>query len=194
MPGFQRPRWDEIRARDADSYRALEKVGFKVDFGDDDSGLWMKYLSRGGGYYIDVGASQLIIDVAIALRSGHAVRELTSDRVVLDSGEQIPADAIVYATGFGNMNDSVRSIFGNEVAERVGPIWGIGSGRYGDPGPWEGEPRNMWKPTAPGLWIQGGNLALSRHYSRYRALQIKARHAGIVTDDHRSGLDGMDHR
>jgi putative flavoprotein involved in K+ transport len=40
----------------------------------------------------------------------------------------------------------------------------------------------MWKPTQqPGLWFQGGNLAQARHYSRYLALQLKARLEGIGT-------------
>ena len=33
-----------------------------LDFGDDDSGLFMKYLRRGSGYYIDVGASELVAE------------------------------------------------------------------------------------------------------------------------------------
>jgi putative flavoprotein involved in K+ transport len=42
--------------------------------------------------------------------------------------------------------------------------------------------RNLWKPTAqPGLWFHGGNLHLSRHYSLYLALQLKARYEGLAT-------------
>ena len=52
----------QIRERDADLYESLEKVGFMHDWGDDDSGLFMKYLRRGSGYYIDVGAVQLLVD------------------------------------------------------------------------------------------------------------------------------------
>ena len=69
-----------------------------------------------------------------------------------------------------------------EVADRVGKVWGLGSGIKGDPGPWVGELRNMWKPTAqPNLWFHGGNLMQSRHYSLYLALQLKARMEGIPT-------------
>ena len=53
-------------------------------------------------------------------------------------------------------------------------MWGLGSATKKDPGPWEGELRNMWKPTKqPGLWFHGGNLMQSRHYSLYLALQLK---------------------
>ena len=52
------------------SAHPLEKVGFWLDYGEDDSGLFMKYLRRGSGYYIDIGASQLIIDGKIKLVAG----------------------------------------------------------------------------------------------------------------------------
>jgi putative flavoprotein involved in K+ transport len=69
-----------------------------------------------------------------------------------------------------------------EVADKVGKCWGYGSDTTKDPGPWEGELRNMWKPTAQdAMWFHGGNLHQSRHYSRYLALQLKARMEGIDT-------------
>ena len=69
-----------------------------------------------------------------------------------------------------------------EVADRVGKVWGLGSDTTKDPGPWEGEQRNMWKPTQQeNLWFHGGNLHQSRHYSSYLALQLKARLAGVET-------------
>jgi putative flavoprotein involved in K+ transport len=58
----------------------------------------------------------------------------------------------------------------------------LGSNTTKDPGPWEGEQRNMWKPTQQdALWFHGGNLHQSRHYSLYLALQLKARMEGIET-------------
>ena len=49
-----------MRERDADFYARLEAAGFDLDWGEDGSGLFMKYLRRGSGYYIDVGASELV--------------------------------------------------------------------------------------------------------------------------------------
>src|SRR6185312_15298087 len=60
LAGLQQPVYEKIRKDDADFYAGLTKAGFRLDFGDDNSGLFMKYLRRGSGYYIDVGASQLI--------------------------------------------------------------------------------------------------------------------------------------
>ncbi|WP_238422878.1 NAD(P)/FAD-dependent oxidoreductase [Gordonia sp. 'Campus'] len=181
MHQFQVPVYDEIRRQDKEFYDRLEAAGFQLDFGDDDSGLFMKYLRRGSGYYIDVGASELIADGTIKLVHGQ-LDHLTETAVVLADGTEIPADVVVYATGYGSMNGWAADLMGQEVADRVGKVWGLGSETTKDPGPWEGEQRNMWKPTQqPGLWFHGGNLHQSRHYSLYLALQLKARFEGIPT-------------
>ncbi|WP_395309339.1 NAD(P)/FAD-dependent oxidoreductase [Mycobacterium sp. AMU20-3851] len=181
MHQFQIPIYDAIRERDKDFYERLEAAGFDLDFGDDDSGLFMKYLRRGSGYYIDVGACDLVADGTIKLAHGN-VSHLTADSVVLADGTELPADVVVYATGFGSMNGWAADLMGQEVADRVGKVWGLGSDTTKDPGPWEGEQRNMWKPTQqPNLWFHGGNLHQSRHYSLYLALQLKARYEGLPT-------------
>ena len=182
MHEFHMPVAAAIRAHDADLYARLEKAGFLLDFGDDDSGLHMKYMRRGSGYYIDVGASELIASGQIKLRSGVGVKEITAEGVVLSDGSELPADLIVYATGYGSMNGWAGKLISQDVADKVGKVWGLGSDTTKDPGPWEGEPRNMWKPTRQeALWFHGGNLHQSRHYSLYLSLQIKARMEGMAT-------------
>jgi putative flavoprotein involved in K+ transport len=181
LPAVQTPVYDAIRERDAEFYRRLEQAGFDLDFGADGSGLFLKYLRRGSGYYIDVGASELVANGDVKLAKGQ-VAELTEEEVVLDDGTRLPADLVVYATGYGSMNQLAAGIIGQDMADKVGKVWGLGSDTTKDPGPWEGELRNMWKPTAQeGLWFHGGNLALSRYYSLYLALQLKARMEGIPT-------------
>ncbi|MGI5473055.1 NAD(P)-binding domain-containing protein [Streptomyces sp. CA-132043] len=181
MHEFQIPVYDQIRERDADFYERLAKAGFEHDWGDDGSGLFMKYLRRGSGYYIDVGAAELVADGRIKLARGQ-VDHLTRTGVVLADGTELDADLIVHATGYGSMNGWVADLCGQEMADRVGKCWGLGSDTTKDPGPWEGEQRNMWKPTQqPGLWFHGGNLHQSRHYSLYLALQLKARYEGLPT-------------
>ncbi len=178
---FQIPVYEKIKQIDKDFYDALEKAGFQHDWGPDNSGLFMKYLRRGSGYYIDIGASQLVIDGKIKLVAGQ-VEEITETGVRLDNGKEIPADVIVYATGYGSMNGWVADLCGQAMADKVGKVWGLGSNTPKDPGPWEGEQRNMWKPTQQeALWFHGGNLHQSRHYSQYLALQLKARAEGIPT-------------
>jgi putative flavoprotein involved in K+ transport len=178
---FQIPVYAQMRERDADFYERLERAGFQLDWGDDDSGLFMKYLRRGSGYYIDVGASDLVAGGDIKLKVG-AVDRLTEDAVVMSDGTELPADLVVYATGYGSMNGWVADLISQDVADKVGKVWGLGSDTTKDPGPWEGEQRNMWKPTRQdALWFHGGNLHQSRHYSLYLALQLKARAEGIDT-------------
>ena len=181
MHEFQIPLYDQMRERDKEFYDRLEAAGFELDWGADGSGLFMKYLRRGSGYYIDVGACDLVADGRIKLAHGQ-VDHLTETAVVLADGTELPADVVVYATGYGSMNGWAADLIGQDVADRVGKVWGLGSDTPKDPGPWEGEQRNMWKPTQqPNLWFHGGNLHQSRHYSLYLALQLKARYEGIPT-------------
>jgi len=182
QPVATRPMVEQLKKDDALFYERLAAAGFMLTHGDDESGIGPMYARRGSGYYIDVGASELIADGRIKLCAGVEVDRLTEDAVVLGDGRELKADLVVYATGYGSMNQWAAALISPEVADKVGKVWGLGSQTAKDPGPWEGELRNMWKPTAQeGLWFHGGNLAQSRHYSRYVALQLKARLEGIAT-------------
>ena len=193
MHEWQIPLYEQMKERDADFYRALEDRGFMLDWGADGSGLFMKYLRRGSGYYIDVGACDLVIDGSIKLVSGKQITRLSETGVVLDDGTELPADLVVYATGYGSMNGWAADLISQEVADKVGKVWGLGSDTPKDPGPWEGEQRNMWKPTqVENLWFHGGNLHQSRHYSQYLSLQLKARLEGVPTPVY--GLQEVHHR
>jgi putative flavoprotein involved in K+ transport len=176
---LQIPVYAAIKERDQEFYDRLEASGFRHDWGEDGSGLFLKYLRRGSGYYIDVGVGELVANGDVPVKQGQ-VTELTENGVKLDSGEELPADLVVYATGYGSMNGLAADIVGQDMADKVGKVWGLGSDTTKDPGPWEGEERNMWKPTQQeGLWFHGGNLHQSRYYSLYLALQLKARMEGI---------------
>jgi putative flavoprotein involved in K+ transport len=179
---FQIPLYEKMKERDADFYARLEKAGFMHDWGDDNSGLFMKYLRRGSGYYIDVGASELVADGKIKLKTKASVKEIKPHSIEFNDGSSLKADLIVYATGYSSMNGWAAKLISQEVADKVGKCWGLGSNTTKDPGPWEGELRNMWKPTQQeNLWFHGGNLHQSRHYSQFLSLQIKARMEGIKT-------------
>ena len=193
LPSFQIPAYQKMAEIDADFYKRLEKVGFMHDWGDDGSGLFVKYLRRGSGYYIDVGASELVAEGKIKLKTKVSVKEIKPKSVVFSDDSELKADLIVYATGYGSMNGWAAKLISKEVADKVGKCWGLGSDTTKDPGPWEGELRNMWKPTqVPQLWIHGGNLHQSRHYSQFLALQLKARMEGLETPVY--GLAGVHHR
>lgn len=158
--------------KDRATLEGLQKAGFKVDKGPDDCGLYIKYFQRGGGYYIDVGASQLIIDGKIKVKQGQEVEAILPHGLRFADGIELEADEIVFATGYQNMRTQARSIFGDEVADQLGNIWGFDE---------SGEFRALWRPSGhPGFWFHGGNLAICRYYSRVLALQIKARVEGLA--------------
>src|SRR5215510_15068285 len=150
----------------------LERVGFRLDFGEDGTGWQFKYLTRGGGYYFNVGCSDLIADGEIGLVQFSDIAEFVAEGARLRSGEMLAADLIILATGFKGQEHLVCKLFGDVVADRVGPIWGFGDGQ---------ELRNMFTRTAqPGLWFIAGSFAQCRIYSKYLGLQIKACEAGLL--------------
>lgn len=162
----------EIAERDRELLQGLEGQGFKLDFGDDGSGLFMKYLRRGGGYYINVGCSELIANGKVEIKQGVEIDHLTNDGVVFTDGTSMQADVVVLATGYENMRESARQLLGNAVADRCQPVWGLDD---------EGELRTMWRRSGhPAFWFMGGNLHQSRHYSQFLALQIKAAEEGLI--------------
>ncbi len=150
----------------------LAAVGFKLDYGEDNTGWQFKYLTRGGGYYFNVGCSDLVVRREIALRQYSDFETFVADGVRMRNGETLAADLIVLATGYKPQEVLVRQLFGEEVAARVGPIWGFGDGQ---------ELRNMYCRTGqPGLWFIAGSLAQCRINSKFLALQIKAIEEGLV--------------
>lgn len=151
---------------DSKTLEGLEKAGFKVDKGTDNCGLLIKYLQRGGGYYIDVGASQLIVDGKIQVKHGQEIAEVLPHGLKFADGSELAGDEIIFATGYENMRTQARITFGDEVADRIKDVWGFDQ---------EGEMRTIWRRSGhPGFWFMGGNLALCRYYSRILALQIQA--------------------
>ncbi len=157
---------------DKDLLDALEKRGFRHWAGEDETGFQMMYLRRGGGYYFNVGCSELIISGAIGLLQYADVDTFVPEGLRLRDGRVVPAELLVLATGYKNQQETVRLYLGDAMAERVGPVWGYDEG---------GELRNMWRRTAqPGLWFTAGSLAQCRIFSRYLALQIKALEEGLI--------------
>jgi len=150
----------------------LARVGFKLDFGDGDTGWQFKYLTRGGGYYFNVGCSDLVVSGEIALKQFSDIEGFVAEGARMKCGETLAADLIVLATGYKRQEELVRKLFGDEVVDRIGPIWGFGE---------EQELRNMYTRTRqPGLWFIAGGLAQCRINSKYLALQIKAIEEGLL--------------
>jgi hypothetical protein len=163
----------ETQEIDRDLLEGLKRVGFRMDLGEDETGFQMKYLRRGGGYYLNVGCSELIINGEVGLLQFDEIERFVAQGVRLRDGSVVPADLIVLATGYKGQQDLLRLLFGAEIAERTGPVWGFDAG---------GELANMFKRTGqPGLWFIAGSLAQCRIYSKYLALQIKACEEGMIS-------------
>ena len=162
----------QSRAMDRELTDRLARVGFRNDE-EDRLGWQFKYLERGGGYYFNVGCSDLIAERKIRLEQFSGLAGFGAGGAQTRSGEVIPAELVVLATGYLGQEHLVRRLFGDAVADRVGPIWGFDEA--------EQELRNMWMPTRqPGLWFNAGSFAQCRIYSKVLALQIKAREAGLI--------------
>jgi len=170
LPHFHKQLTQRIADMDKELLDGLNAAGFALDFGEDGSGFLMKYHRYGGGYYINAGCSELIATGKIKIKRG-TVKDLSNKTVHFSDGTSQTFDAIVVAAGYKNMSESVRAVFGDKVADRVGPVWGLDD---------EGEVRAMWRPTGqPGFWLMGGSLQQCRPYSKYLALQIKAAQIGL---------------
>ena len=150
----------------------LAARGFRLTLGEDATGFQMMYLRRGGGYYFNVGASDMIVDGRVGLVQYDDIDRFVAEGAKLKDGRVVRAELLVLATGYKNQQEVVRASLGDAVADRIGTVWGFDEG---------GELRNMWRPTPqPGLWFTAGSLAQCRIFSKVLALQIKAREAGLV--------------
>lgn len=154
-----------IREFDKELIAGLERIGFRTDYGHDDTGQQMKFMRRGGGYYLNVGCSDLLISGEIGLVQNADIDRFVAGGVAMRDGSVLAADAVILATGFHGQQENVRRLMGDAVADAIGPVWG-----YDD----EGELRNMWRPTAQrGLWFSAGNFQMCRTYSKVLALQLR---------------------
>lgn len=155
---------------DKEMIEGLKGIGFKHDVGEDETGHQMKYFRRGGGYNLDAGSSALLIKGKLGLLQYDQIERFTAGGALLKDGSTVPADLIVLATGYYPQEELVRRALGDEMLERIGPVWGIGD---------DGELNNMYKRTPQeGLWFIAGGLSQCRINSKYLALQIKAMELG----------------
>ncbi len=152
----------------------LKNVGFKLDYGQDNTGWQFKYLTRGGGYYFNVGASDLIADGKIKVIQFSDILDFTNSGIKMKSDDEFQIDLMITATGYKGQEYVVENLFGKSVSDKIGPIWGFDEDTQ--------ELRNMWIQTKqPGLWFHAGSLAQCRIFSKFLALQIKAIQKDILS-------------
>lgn len=161
-----------LAEQDKDMLDALEAVGFRTTLGPGDAGILPLSLGKGGSYYIDNGAAELISSRKIGLAHGSIAR-FTETGVVLEDGTEIEVDAVVFATGFANMRESFKPVLGDEfVEENVASVWGLDE---------SGELRTTFRHSGhERLWVFAGGVQQSRFHSRPVAVMIKAVERGVL--------------
>ncbi|KAF9448562.1 FAD/NAD(P)-binding domain-containing protein [Macrolepiota fuliginosa MF-IS2] len=142
----------KIAEADAELLDALEKRGFRLGWGFKDAGFLMSAWARAGGYYLDVGGSQYIIDGRIKLKNDSQISSFTEKGLLFENGSELPADVIIFCTGLGNARDGIRDICGDIVADNCSPVWGMDA---------EGELNGCWRDMGfRGLWYMMGAQSL----------------------------------
>ncbi|KAJ6533656.1 FAD/NAD-P-binding domain-containing protein [Mycena capillaripes] len=163
---------EELRAQEKDLHETLTGAGLQLNMGTDGSGQFPMFFERFGGYWLDVGCTELIGSGQVKIKHGVEIEKLAADSVIFTDGSMLQADAIVFATGYESIRDTMRGLFGDVVMDQTGPVWGVDE---------EGEIRGCYHASGhPGLWFAGGNFVTSRFYSKQLALQIKATELGFV--------------
>ncbi|KAG1751338.1 uncharacterized protein EDB91DRAFT_601217 [Suillus paluster] len=169
----------EIAEADKELLDGLRKRGFKLTFGEDDSGFLLMAWNKGGGYYLDVGASQMIVDGKIKLKSDGPISRFTQTGLLFEDGSSLDADVIIFATGYADPRATYRALLPESLHDKLHPIWGLDK---------EGELNSVWREVGGrgkegealnGIWCMMGNLALCRFHSKHLALQIKSYEEGV---------------
>lgn len=157
---------------DRDLIEGLHRAGFETTLGSDDTGFYMKWLRGEPGYYINVGGSELIVEGKVKVINDRDISHFVEDGLMLNDGTLVPLDLVVQATGFENMQQSISRLVGEEIAEKVGPIWGFDQ---------DYQMRSLWRRTAQDhFWVMGGGILEARIGSLFMALEIKADLEGIL--------------
>ena len=162
-----------IAELDRELLDGLSRTPFKLVMGCEETGERSGLMSFGcrtggpGGYYIDCGASQLIIDGKVTVLQGAGLERFTPTGVVLSDGAELPADLVILATGYQDMRDAARAYVGDEVIDKTSALGGID--------PVRNELGLLWQRSGQeGLWFIGGGLVQVRPYAKDLAFQIAA--------------------
>jgi hypothetical protein len=149
---------------DAESERwaGLEKAGFNLETNGD---MIDHLLVRFGGHHMDCGASQLIADGKVRMKSDASIRQYTPSGLAFSDGSTIDADLVIWANGFEkDIRPSVEPVIGRELTSQLRDFWGLNE---------EGEIKGAFVPSGvEKCWMVGGGCAQARYFTRFVALQI----------------------
>ncbi|OAX37348.1 FAD/NAD(P)-binding domain-containing protein [Rhizopogon vinicolor AM-OR11-026] len=160
-----------IEKRSRELLEGLRKRVFKTTLGGDDAGVLLMTRSKVISHALDVGASQLIIDRKIKLKSDGPIKCFTPTGLLFEDGSTIDADVILFANGYADGRTSYRELLPESLHDKVRPIWGLDA---------EGELNGAWREVGmrdeegealSGIWSMMGSLGLCRFHSKHLALR-----------------------
>jgi cation diffusion facilitator CzcD-associated flavoprotein CzcO len=153
-------------------HAGLREAGQKLTIGHDNTGWSMKLFRDSAGYYLNVGASEAIVEGKIKMLDFEKIERFVPDGVSLKDGSVMPLDSIVLSTGYDDLSCDIEALLGPKVAQRFDRCVGVAD---------DGEYRTMSRPTAqPHLWLINGGIVDARKSSDILALQIIAQMKGLV--------------
>ncbi|RPD53948.1 FAD/NAD-P-binding domain-containing protein [Lentinus tigrinus ALCF2SS1-7] len=156
-------------------HEKLRKGGVNFDLGPEGQGVYPLVFERLGGYWMDKGGADLIADGRIKVKAGLSLKHFTRDGIVLSDGTELPADLVVFATGYVHMREANSELLGKNVIDQTEEVYGLDD---------EGEIKGSYRPSGhPGLWFATGDFFTSRFLSKPLAIQIKAQELGLMPKD-----------
>ncbi|PCH35655.1 FAD/NAD(P)-binding domain-containing protein [Wolfiporia cocos MD-104 SS10] len=159
--------------REKELHTKLRNSGFKLNMGTDGSGYIFLIYERLGGSWRDRGLSDYFENGKVKVKQGVEVKRFTRNGVVFTDDTEMQADAVVFATGYYDPRESLRTMFGADVIDQTEQAWGIDQ---------EGEIRGCFRPTGhPALWYGAGDFATSRFYSKQLGILIQASQLGLIS-------------
>ncbi|KAL5520428.1 hypothetical protein ACEPAG_9652 [Sanghuangporus baumii] len=159
---------------DAPLRAGLEAKGFRTTDGPSGGGRRELVYERLGGYWLNVGAAELIINGAVSVKSGAEIARFDDNgtTVVFSDGSSLDVEVVIFATGYENIRPSMEKLFGTDTIGKTSEVWGLDE---------EGELRGCYRPSGhPGLWYAAGDFFHSRYMSKQMALLIKAEELGLT--------------
>ncbi|KAF7350591.1 Flavin-binding monooxygenase [Mycena sanguinolenta] len=189
LRAIARARTDELWAEEAETYKGLREAGMSLTMGKDGGGQYPMFFERFGGYVIDVGVTDMIRSGQVKIKQGVEIARFTKNSAIFTDGSSLETDAVVFATSYESIRDTMRGLFGDATIDQTSAVWGIDE---------EGEINGCYRPTGyPHLWYACGDFIMSRFYSkqlascpfhskikfsspRSQALEIKAIELGLM--------------
>ncbi|KAJ7162751.1 FAD/NAD-P-binding domain-containing protein [Mycena crocata] len=163
---------DRMWEAEKETHEGLREAGLSLTMGKDGSGQFVMIFERFGGYWLDVGVSKLIRSGKVKIKQGVEIARFTENSAVFTDGSSLDVDAVIFATSFESIRDTMRGLFSDAVIDQTSLVWGIDE---------EGELNGCYCPSGhPGLWYAAGDFGISRFYSKQLALEIKAIELGLL--------------